>query len=148
LIVKQIYSPKDIKAVLCHPEIYDCITGDECPVAEVFEPPVDDNHAYIGGYVNGVIVAIMVYHKYLDGDACHVQVLPEYRKQYAKSFGQQSLLFRRTAPLYAEIPDLYGNVLNFAILNGFAVIDIVVDSYIKNGEKHNMNILEYNDGVC
>ncbi len=143
MIVKETTNLDDIEAVLCNPSIYDTITGDECPLIEDFEPPVNDDYLYIGGYVNGEIAAIMVYHKYLDGNECHVQVLPKYRKEHAIKFGQQSLLFRGTVPLYAEIPDLYKNVLAFALLNDFEVIDIKKNDYIKNGKTYNVNVLRY-----
>jgi hypothetical protein len=143
LIVKKTTCINDIKAVLCNAVIYDTITGDDCPNAEDFEPPVNDEYLYVGGYVGGEIMALMVYHKYLDGNKCHVQVLPEYRKEHAKTFGEQVLLFKGTLPLYAEIPDLYKNVLNFALMNGFNVIDVKENDYIKNGEAYNVNVLEY-----
>lgn len=80
MIVKETTNLDDIKAVLCNPAIYDTIIDDNCPLVEDFEPPIDDDHLYVGGYVKGEIIALMVYHKYLDGNECHVQVLPEYRK--------------------------------------------------------------------
>lgn len=148
LIVKEIKLIDDIKAILCHPAIYDTITDDECPLSKDFEPPVNDEYLYVGGYVKGEIIGLMVYHKYLDGNECHIQVLPRHRKDYALKFGQQALLHRGTAKLYAEIPDLYKNVLNFALLNDFRIIDVKEDCYIKNGNSYNINVLEYNDGIC
>ena len=148
MIVKETTSIDDIKAVLCNPSIYDVITGDSCPDVEDFEPPVDDKHLYVGGYVYGEIAALMVYHSYLDGNKCHVQVLPEYRREHAINFGQQALMFRGIVPLYAEIPSLYKNVLNFALLNNFKVIDVKESDYIKNGKTYNVNVLEYEDGLC
>ncbi|GAG48557.1 unnamed protein product, partial [marine sediment metagenome] len=132
MIVKQINNAEDIKKVLCVGAIYECITDDECPHIDDFEPPTDQCYTYIAGYANGEIIAIMVYHKYLDGNECHIQVLPEHRKQHAKDFAEQALLFRGTLPLYAEIPDLYKNVLNFACSFGFEVIDVKENDYIKN----------------
>jgi hypothetical protein len=74
-------------------------------------------------------------------------VLPEHRKQHAKDFAEQALLFRGTLPLYAEIPDLYKNVLNFACSFGFEVIDVKENDYTKNGVTHNTNVLRFNDGI-
>ena len=143
MIIKQSFNVEDIKDVLCHPAIYDSITDDNCQKLEDFEPPITDDYRYVVGYVKGAPIAVMVYHTYKDGNECHVQVLPEYRKEYAKQFGQQSLEFRGTVPLYAEIPSLYENVLKFALLNNFEVIDIIDDGYIKNGVKHLVNVLKY-----
>lgn len=145
MILKQTTNIDDIKAVLCNPAIYDTITDDNCPLSEGFEPPIDDDHLYIGGYVKGKIAALMVYHKYLDGNKCHVQVLPEYRKEHAKGFGEQSLLFKGTRPLYAEIPDLYKNVLDFAKLNNFEVIKRINNGHIKNGVECTVNVLRYKE---
>ena len=66
MIVKKTTDLTDIKAILCDPFIYDTITDDNSPLAEDFEPPVNDDYLYIGGYVDGQIIALMVYHKYLD----------------------------------------------------------------------------------
>ena len=145
MILKETTNIDDIKAVLCNPAIYDTITGDNCPLIEDFEPPVTDAYLYVGGYVKGEIIAVMVYHKYLDGNECHVQVLPEYRKEHAIKFGEQSLLFRGTLPLYAEIPGLYKNVLAFALMNNFKVIEVRENDYIKNGKTYNVNVLRYTE---
>lgn len=143
MIVKETTNTEDIKTVLCDPAIYDTIASDNSPLIGDFEPPITDEYLYIGGYVEDKIAALMVYHEYLDGNECHVQVLPEYRKEHAIKFGEQSLLFKGTLPLYAEIPSLYQNVLSFALLNNFKVIDTKKDEYIKNGKKYNINVLRY-----
>lgn len=142
MILKQTTDIDDIRAVLCNPAIYDTITDDNCPKANEFIPPLED-YLYIGGYIGSKIIALMVYHKYLDGNECHVQVLPEYRKEHAEKFGEQSLLFKGTLPLYAEIPDLYRNVLAFALLNDFSVIKVKENDYIKDGQAYNVNVLRY-----
>jgi len=142
LTLKQTVDIDDIKTVLCNAVIYDSISDDECPKAEEFEPPITDC-LYIGGYVKDKLIALMIYHKYLDGNKCHVQVLPEHRKEHAINFGEQALEFRGTLPLYAEIPDLYKNVLAFALMNNFKVIDVRENDYIKNGEAYNVNVLRY-----
>jgi hypothetical protein len=144
LIVTKIDNVDDIKAVLCNPAIYDTINDDNSQNIEDFEPPISDEYLYIGGYADDKIIGLMVYQQYLDGNECHVQVLPEHRKEHAKEFGEQSLKFRGTQPLYAEIPDLYQNVLNFALLNNFKVIKRVDAGFIKNGVKYTVNVLRYN----
>ena len=115
MIVIKIENIDDIKRVLCNPSIYDTIADDSCPKIEDFEPPIDDKYLYVGGYVDNAIIGVMVYHKYLDGNECHVQVLPEHRKEHAKEFGEQSLKFCGTQPLYAEIPDLYKNGVKYIV---------------------------------
>lgn len=133
----------DIESILKHPQIYGTITDDNSPATDDCEIPINDDYQYIGGYVNGEIIAIMVYHKYKDGNKCHVQVLPEYRKEYALQFGEQSLLFRGTQPLYAEIPSLYKNVLDFAFRFGFEVIETKKQDYCKNGKFYDLKILRF-----
>ena len=143
MIIKESFNAEDIKEVLCHPDIYDTISSDDCPKVEDFKLPMTDEYSYIVGYVKGAPIGVMIYHKYRDGNTCHVQVLPEYRKEYAAKFGEQSLEFRGTLPLYAEIPDLYKNVLDFALSNGFSVINKIDDGYIKNGVKYLVNVLKF-----
>lgn len=147
MIIKKTANIDDIKAVLCHTDIYDTISGDNCPLIDEFEPPVTEDYLYIGGYVNNKIVALMVYHKYLDGNECHVQVLPEYRKKHAKEFGEKSLKFKGDLPLYAEIPALYENVLSFALMNNFEVINTLKGSYTKNGKPYDTKVLRYKNGL-
>ncbi len=143
MIIKESFNIDDIKEVLCHPEIYETISGDDCPKLEEFEPPMIDDYTYIVGYVKGEPIGVMIYHKYRDGNECHVQVLPQHRKEHAIKFGEQALEFRGTLSLYAEIPDLYKNVLAFALLNNFKVIEVKENDYIKNGKLYNVNVLRY-----
>jgi hypothetical protein len=143
MVIKECFDAKVIKSILCHPEIYITISSDNCPCATEFAPPINSDYKYIVGFVNEKPIGVMIYHKYLDGNECHVQVLPEYRKEHAVKFGEQSLLFRGNLPLYAEIPELYKNVLNFALSNSFYIIDTIDDGYIKNGVKYPVNILKY-----
>ena len=49
LSTKETTSKEDIKKVLCHPEIYDCISGDGSPDVEDFEPPINNEYRYIDG---------------------------------------------------------------------------------------------------
>ncbi len=143
MIVRPTADIDDIKAILCNPAIYDTIADDNCPNIEGFEPPINNKYLYVGGYVDNEIIGLMVYHEYLDGNKCHVQVLPEHRKEHAKQFGEQSLKHRGTRPLYAEIPDLYKNVLDFAILNDFKVIKRIDNGFIKDGVNYTVNVLRY-----
>ncbi len=145
MIVKEITNEDEIRTILCNPDIYDTIASDECPAIDDFEIPFD-NHRYIGGFVNGEIIALMVYHTYKDGNKCHVQVLPEHRKEYAQKFGEQSLMFRGTQPLYAEIASLYQNVLDFALIFRFEILDKKIADYKKNGLLYDTYILRFNDG--
>jgi hypothetical protein len=145
MIVKETTNQEQIRTILCNLLIYDTIASDDCPGVNDFDIPFD-GHRYVGGFVNGEIIALMVYHTYKDGNKCHVQVLPEHRKEYAQKFGEQSLMFRGTQPLYAEIASLYQNVLDFALTFGFEVLDKNIADYKKNGQLYDTYILRFNDG--
>jgi hypothetical protein len=145
MIVKETTNQEQIRTILCNTLIYDTIASDDCLGVNDFDIPFD-GHRYVGGFVNGEIIALMVYHTYKDGNKCHVQVLPEHRKEYAQKFGEQSLMFRGTQPLYAEIASLYQNVLDFALTFGFEVLDKNIADYKKNGQLYDTYILRFNDG--
>lgn len=143
LIVKETTNISDIKAILCHPEIIDKIHSDKCNDLGSVEPPINSEYLYVGGYYSGEIIALMVYHRYNDGNECHVQVLPNKRHAYSMEFTERALLFRGKLPLYAEIPSLHKNVLDFAIKNNGKIIKTIKDGYVKNGIKYQLNILKY-----
>ena len=142
MIVKETTNIDDIKTILCNPEIYECIATDESPSVDEFEPPFNDC-IYVGGYVGGEIVAIMIFHKFRDGSELHIQVLPEFRYKYAVEFGYKGLMFRGEKPLYATIPDLYKNVLEYALSFGFEVIERIDSTDTKNGKTFTDNVLKY-----
>lgn len=148
LLVNETKNIDTIHAVLKHPEIFDSISCDDTPCAKHFLAPINKDYRYIVGIEDGEIIGLMVYHKYRDGEECHIQVLPEHRIKYAKDFAEQALEFQSTQNLYAEIPDNYQNVLKFAESFGFTVINKEDQGYKKNGESHLINILRYDHGVC
>jgi hypothetical protein len=149
LITRETKDLEEIKLVLCNPVIYDAISDDDSPSLEDYETPINDDYLYIGAYVDNKIIGLMVYHKFLNGNKCHIQVLPDFREKYAKDIGEQVLTFRGHSPLYAEIPDLYPNVLRFALHNKFKVVGIRKNDYKKHGKTYDIKVLEYkNDGIC
>ena len=139
---------EEIKSVLCHPEIYPCISQDGNPTAREFEPPM--NVSYIGGYIDGEIMGIMIYHPYKDGLKCHIQVLPEFRKKYAKEFGRIALNFgeAKNAIIYADIPTCYPNVLAFAKKVGFEITGSIKDDYTRDGKVFDATTLRLNHEFC
>ena len=133
LIVRETKDHEEIKQVLCHPVIYDCISDDNCPTADKFEPP--ESAQYIAGYVDNDIIGLMIYHRVTEGLKCHIQVLPEYRKLYSRKFAQMALKFgeAKNATIFSEVPTLYPNVIEFAKEFGFKQIGNIRDSYTKKG---------------
>lgn len=121
-----------IKSVLCHPEIYNRIQEDGAPNKEDFEPPA--NAMYITDSHN---IAVMVYHWASNITLeCHIHVLPEHRKDASK-FCQLALEWAwdntEATKIVAQIPDLYPDVLKFAIKNGFVIEGYNSESYMKDG---------------
>ena len=149
MIVRETRDLTEIKRILCHPEIYDCISDDYSPNAEEFEPPLF-NVKYIGGYVENEIIGVMIYHNKKGQMFCHIQVLPEFRKEYAEEFAGKALneQLKDNDVVWAEVPDCYQNVLRFAKSFGFQIVDVYDDGYLKNGELSYMNVLRYTHGIC
>jgi site-specific DNA-adenine methylase len=143
MMLKETKNIDDIKAILCHKDIYDCISSDYNSKAEDFEPPLDDIYRYVGGYVDGEIFALMVYHNVEDHELCHIQVLPEYRQEYATEYAKKALEFKSELPLFAQIPSCYKNVLRFAKLNDFNVLSEDKEIYLKNGVEYPIFNLRY-----
>ena len=133
-----------IKSILCHPEIYKTIAGDNGIPMNEWEPPLEGCE-YLCGYVKDELIGIMVYHSKDGKLLLHIQVLPEFRKEHARKFGRIALDYgvAKNVPLYAEIPDAYPNVLSFTESFGFKKVDKREKVYLKNGEYSDMNILRY-----
>ena len=132
MIVARTEDIEIIKSVLCHPEIYNRIQEDGAVSREEYEPPL--TAMYITDDQNR---AVMVYH-WTSNIAleCHIHVLPEHRKA-AHEFCQLALEWAwdntEATKIVAQIPDLYPDVLKFAIKNGFVIEGLNSDSYMKNG---------------
>jgi len=135
-------SNEQAKAVLCHPEIYEVISDDSSPPLEEFDPPSDCE--YIGGFVKDDLIAVMVYHKFRESIKCHVQVLPTHRTDHAMKFGELALSLKNGLTVYADIPEIYPNVLKFAELFGFEIIDNIANVGVKNGKSFNSYLLRLN----
>jgi len=134
-----------IKSILCHPAIYATIAGDNTMPPEEFDPPLTDCE-YLAGIVDGEPMALMVYHNVDDRLKVHVQVLPDYRHEYASLFGAAAMDYGKTkaSELYAEIPVCYPNVLQFAYDHGFEDIGVKEMAYTKRGMNYNVIELRCN----
>ena len=139
MIVDRCYDVDVVRAILAHPAIYDCIAEDGTPLREDFTL-VLEGIACVIGIVGSEPIGVMIYHP-INGITweCHVQVLPEYRKQHASEFFQKALdwAFAMGAKkVVAQIPFLYPNVKGFALKHGFEIEGINRKSYLKNGQIH------------
>lgn len=136
LEVRPTTNPGDARAVMAHPEIWDCISADIVPPPDQFDwTGLVAKWRCICGYVDGKPVALMMYHSHMDGQKLHIQVIPEYRAEYAKQFADLALMFAQY-PLYAEIPDMYPNVQRFAESFGFESMESYQSPATKNGEHY------------
>ena len=148
LTVRETKDITEIKSVLCHPVIYDCISDDNCPTSDKFEPPMGAQ--YIAGYVDNDIIGLMIYHRVTEGLKCHIQVLPEYRKLYSREFAQMALKFgeAKNATIFSEIPVCYPNVIKIAKEFGFKQIGIIRENYLKNGINFDVIKFRKGHGIC
>ena len=149
MIVKKTQDIKEIRSVLCHPEIYPCIAGDGSPPHEEFEIPLKGIE-YYGCYVNDEIIGLVLYHVDNNRLFGHFQVLPEFRERYAEEFAKKTLSeqLKKHGAVYAEIPTCYPNVLRFVLGFGFKEIESSDEPYIKNGESYEIKILRCDNGDC
>jgi len=131
----------DPMSVLTHPEIYDCISSDNAPPASEWTP--GDAH-YLCGYLGDLCIATMVFHpKNSVSWQCHIQVLPEFRRN-SDEFATKALEWwfnRANLMLVAEIPSLYPNVIYFGLKHGFKIDGRVDNAYMKNGNLHSIYYL-------
>lgn len=140
----QLADDADIDAVLRHPEIWGRISSDESPKAQDWE--ISRRGVYLGGYVDGEVVAIMVFHEVGDSvGKCHIHTIPERRKEIAAEFAQGALEWYWTYfdhdRLLAEIPTLYPDVIGFAKKFGFEEVGIGQDPFLKSGQLYDKVIL-------
>jgi len=149
MIIREVNDPELIKEVLCHPEIYGCIACDNSMPAEEFHPPITEGVQYVAGFEKNAIIGLMIYHDVGGEVKCHIQVLPEFRKEHAKKFARMALNHgkAKNASIYAEIPVCYPNVLSFSKSFGFYEAGTIKDSYQKDGENHDVTIVRLKNGV-
>lgn len=130
-----------VREILIHPDIYPLISTDDGPESEFYFPTLGEN-VFILGKINGKPMALLI------GHPCnerawwvHVQVLPEYRKDWAFHFGGVALdlMWRFTGAIkfMALIPDIYPNVARFAERCGFVAEGCLTNSIMKGGRACN-----------
>ena len=134
---------EDIKAVLAHPEIWDAITDDYCPPVDQFDFAFD-GWRKVCGYDGGRPFAVMMFHEFADGEKLHIQVLPDSRDK-SREFAGKALEYANY-PLYAEIPEIYQNVIKFADEFGFIPICHKPEPHIKRGESCNVLLMRKEHG--
>jgi len=138
VIIEQTCSPAIINHVFKEPQVWQEICGIYGGIIEEFEP-ILENHLYLVGYDKLDIIGIFQIHDSEYGKQCHVQVMPEHRKQHAAEFGEKVLQWTWNNTdintLTALIPNHFTNVIAFAELNGFEVIGSKDDNAIMKIER-------------
>ena len=109
---------------MTEPQIWQEICGGYGDKIEEFEPVVDD-YVYLIGYDKLNIIGLFIIHETKACYKCHVQVIPERRKQYAAEFGEKVIQWvwdnTDINKLTALIPSNLTNVISFAELQGFEI---------------------------
>ena len=113
--VRETADIEEVKKIVFDPEIYERIS-----VEGIDNPDLPtDNVIYIGGYLDGEIIALMVYYIRENYTTCHVHVLRAHRAMFAVKFGRESLKLRPCDTLFTNIPPFFPEVIKFAEHFGF-----------------------------
>lgn len=126
-----------VREVLTHQDIYPLITTDDGPAVDNYWPELGEN-VFILGKVDGKPAALLIGHPENEKAFwVHVQVIPEYRKQWALYFSEIALelmwKFTGAIKFMALIPDIYPNVARFAESCGFEREGCLKKSIMKDG---------------
>ena len=123
--------------VIFHPEVVADISEDDAKMDSLPTGPI-----YLVGLVgNEPIGAFVIEKRGRFHASVHVQVIPEYRKQYASEFGRQVIEWTWAntdlEKLTAEIPETHPNVAMFAMRMGFEIEGCNRRSIMKGGKLSN-----------
>lgn len=139
LEILEVRNLAEVKAILTDEEIYDRIADDDCPSREEYEF-VDPFHAeYIGGYLDGKLIGLVIHH---DGEI-HVNILKDYRKQFKSELLRGALQRINRAKVWAEIPSLFPSIIQFAKDEGFREDRVIKGGFQKHGKTYDTHILVY-----
>lgn len=134
----------DVDRVLKHPSVYDCISDDFSPKVSDFtmKNALNSNCHVI--MPNSETVFIFIPHNGITYDI-HITTTPEGRRnlavealEMAKEYAFEQI--EGCQKLICFIPELYINVSNFAMSNGFKKEGTIKESYQKNGKLYDENI--------
>ena len=135
MIIEQTEDMELVKSILTVDGIWENIGGH---LHDKTEYTPDDTWLYVIGRVDGEPVGMVLVHDTVEGHKqCHVQMLPEHRKEHSKEFGVKGMewIWANTGidRMVAAIPEIYPNVRKYAELQGFKVYRTLRKSYEKNG---------------
>lgn len=132
MIVERVYEKERIHKVLKDPEIFARIAEDGIDIDE-YEAP--DDAIYV---MDESSTCLMIYHSQNSITLeCHVHVLKEFR-HIAMDFGQAALDWAwnntKASKIVAQIPEIYPDVVKFALKNGFEIEGLNENSYIRDNK--------------
>lgn len=135
MIIKYTNDMNIVKALMVADGVWENISTKEQD-RETFEPP--PHWQYIIGEVDNEPVGLGIIHKTRQGyNKCHVQVLPEHRKEHGLKFGLDGMGFiwanNTFNYMVASISSKFPNVRKFAELMGFEMIKTVDKFYADEG---------------
>lgn len=144
--IRETRDETEIKKIILDDSVFYRVTDDTCRDFKYFEIPED--YQFIGGYVGGEIIGLMVYHLKNKKLMCHFMVLAEYRNKYAKELARMALNFGRAknASIYAEIPTLFKETIFFAKSVGFKLVDTIDKARKINGKLYDLKVLRRENG--
>jgi len=147
VIVTETTDIDEIREVMCHPEIYPCISDDNSYKSIDFVPPM--NVTYLAGYIDGMVIGLFIIDSTETNITVHIQVIPEFRQLYAKEFARMALQFGevKNAVIYSEIPVCYQNVMRFAKSFGFEEYGLIKGDCFKDGILYDTIILRLDNGI-
>lgn len=124
MIITQSVDYELIRQIMTEPQIWQEICGIYGGIIEEFHPIVD-GYIYLIGYDKLDIIGLFIIHPQDSDFMCHVQVLPEKRKEYSLEFGKKVIQWTwdntDINKLIALIPENFKNVISFAELQGFHI---------------------------
>ena len=147
----EIVRTRDMKlanSILSNPAIDRTIRGNS---TDSIYPSNRNNHIYFTSFINDRPIGLVIMHldKYEEWQI-HIQILPEYRLDYAEEFGVAGMqwIWDNTDidTLNAKIPECYPNVKDFALLMGFRIVDLIPDDYIEGTESFGRWVLRIDKG--
>jgi hypothetical protein len=115
LSVREVDSIRDAEKIIFDPEIYERIRVEGFELKKL----PTENCIYIGGYLKGEIIALMVYYVREKYTTCHPYILKRYRGKFGVSFVRESFKMRPRDILYTNISQGFPKVVKFAEYFGF-----------------------------
>jgi len=144
LNVKRTYDPQTVREVMTHPAMWETVAEDGQDPGEYTPDTVGD--CWLAMRVEGELIALYA----LDAINAvtleiHAQVVPKHRKQYSGATGKAALQWildnTDAMKVIAWVPEIYPNVRDFTVSQGFQIEGVNRKSYLKHGKLHDLTLL-------